>query len=347
MKPAYTLFLKTGPSCNAGCVSCPSGRKLEGDIEKIPTMRLEMFKRIIDRVLEQNCLITGVIMHYYNEPTANPWMAEMVAYCRQNKILSHLSTHGGFPEKLKPIMAAGLDSLIFSVSGWTNPVHQRSHKGIDIEAVRASMRYTSDHLLPHQWVRVGWHDYAYNRHEQPLMRAYAKDLGFVFDSYQTSVRPYELVFPVWEKMDRGEEIIEHPAERDLLTKMTETKQLCYDRRHFSCPYQYRMVSIDGNGMLYCCAGRTSPDNIRQSVFDVDLEDFQERRWTDPQCVSCKSVGGHVYAHQKHHEPLNPLWTIRRRAEDFYRYWSLGAYVHPVQRFLLKMTYERPRRSNNR
>lgn len=76
MAKTYTLFLKTGPACNAGCISCPSGRKQKGDIEPIPMMTLEMFKRIVDRVQSQGHILS-VILHYLNEPTMNPHMPDI------------------------------------------------------------------------------------------------------------------------------------------------------------------------------------------------------------------------------------------------------------------------------
>src|SRR5690242_19267904 len=111
-KNAWTLFVKTGPACNAGCISCPSGRKMPGDTEPIPLMKADMFDRIIDRVLSQ-ARIVSCVLHYYNEPTMNPHMPEIIRRAKAKGLVTLMSTNGSYPDNLKRCMAEGLDNLIF------------------------------------------------------------------------------------------------------------------------------------------------------------------------------------------------------------------------------------------
>lgn len=339
-KHAWTLFVKTGPACNAGCPSCPSGRKAPGDTEPIPLMKPDVFERIIDHVSKQ-ARITSCVLHYYNEPTLNPHMPDIVRIAKKKGLFTLMSTNGSYPENLKKCMAEGVDNLIFSVSGWTQKTHERSHAHTNIDVIKASMEYTSAHLKPGQFVRVGWHDYWYNKEEQPLMREFSDKLGFKFTPYQTSLLPLDLPTQIFDEMDKGHIVQEHVGEKDLATKMKDAAKMCKDRRHFTCVYQERMVAVDGNAKFYCCPAKIGRSNIRSSVFETDLEQFYKDRFNDPQCVRCHELGAHVYGMQKYHASLSPMAELGRKAEDVWRSFGLGAKFPRLTRTVTSLFYERP------
>jgi pyruvate-formate lyase-activating enzyme len=339
-KHSWTLFVKTGPACNAGCPSCPSGRKAKGDIEALPMMKPEMFERILDTILAQ-ARITSCLLYYYNEPTLNPHMPDLVRVAKKKGLVTLISTNGSYPENLKRCMAEGVDNLIFSVSGWTQKVHERSHNHTNIELIKANMEETSRNLKPGQFVRVGWHDYWYNKEEQPMMREFAERLGFKFTPYQTSLLPLDLPVQIFEQMDKGLPVEEHVGEKDLATKMKDAAKMCKDRRHFTCAYQHRMVAIDGNGMLYSCSAKIGKDNMRTSVFETDLEQFNKDRFKDPVCIRCKELGAHVYGTQRYNMSLSFKAELHRRAEDTWRALGLGAAFPNLTKTLIKTFYERP------
>jgi len=303
-------------------------------------MKADMFERIIDSVSKQ-ARITSCVLHYYNEPTLNPHMPDVVRVAKKKGLFTLMSTNGSYPENLKKCMEAGVDNLIFSVSGWTQKTHERSHDHTNLDLIKESMKYTSAHLKPGQFVRVGWHDYAYNKDEQPMMRAFAESLGFKFTPYETSLLPLDLPTAIFEEIDKGHKIEEHAGEKDLATKMPEAAMMCKERRHFTCVYQHRMVAVDGNGKLYCCPAKIGRSNIRASVFETDLEQFNKDRYSDPQCVRCHELGAHVYGMQKYHASLGTMAELGRKAEDAWRALGVGARFPKLTRKVLSMLYERP------
>lgn len=274
-------------------------------------------------------------------------MPGIIRYARSRKVETLMSTNGSYPDALAKCMAEGLRNLIFSVSGWTQAVHERSHRYTDIELIKRSMVRTSENLKPGQFVRVGWHDYLYNRHEQAKMKDFSESLGFQFTPYQTSVLPLDLPIKRFYELEDDPNTPDTPAERDVITKLATAKQLCADRKHFTCIYQQRMVAIDGNGMLYSCAARTYKENVRESVFEICIEEFNRRRLSDPDCNACKAVGGHVYGMQKYQSPLNLLHHCLRVGEDIYRGLGIGGRFPWITRMLNRWTYERPIKSRSR
>lgn len=350
IRPAYTLFLKTGTACNAGCISCPAGRKLPEDRESGGNMTPEMLDRILYRIESQGRVISATL-HYYNEPTLNPHIADLVRVCHGHGIHCLMSTNGSSWVKLLPVLEQGLTNLIFSVSGWTNEVHQRSHKGIDIEVVKETMRNTSDFIKANGdfqdhriFVRVSWHDYFYNRHERDSMALFATMMGFKFTSYNTGLLPLERAQARMLQAIADPSSPEDIGERDLRTKLAVAAVLCEQRKHWQCINQQRMLTVDGEGYLHSCCVKAHDANRWGSIFETDLELFTFHRANhDLDCRTCKAHGHHVYAMQQYRLPIGWRTEAWKRAENIWRKLNLGGLFPGISAKISQWTYDRPNR----
>lgn len=335
VKPSWVLFLRTSTSCNAGCVTCPAGRKTETDKQPGGTMRPEMLERIVSYIKKQANL-TSIAYHYYNEPTMNPWIADLVRVGQSHKIPGVMSTNCSFFKPMPDILALGLRNLIISVSGFTQSVHERSHKGVDIETVKQNMRLIAAFKRPCTYVRVSWHRYAYNTHEEHLMRDFSAKLGFHFTPYDTGVLPLERVFQRWK------DGLPDVAERDVKTPLRVARDLCLQRKHWSCIHQDRMITVDSDGMIHACCVKNHAANMSGSLFETDLEEFNNfRRRYDSRCIACKATGLHVYAMQQYRRPLNWRVTAMKSLENFWRRNSLGGLFPWVSALWTDIVYNRP------
>lgn len=353
IKPAYTLFLKTGTWCNAGCISCPAGRKLPEDKESSGLMRPEMMARILNYV-EQFGVVLSATHHYYNEPTANPYTPTNIETCHQHGVRCLMSTNGSFWKGLQPVMEQGLTNLIFSVSGWSQAIHERSHNGVNVETLRENMVKTAEICEKRKWkdfcgermfVRVSWHNYDYNRHEMDKMREFSENLGFNFTVYDTGLLPLERAQArmIQAMKDPGSPM--DVGERDLRTKLAEAAKLCYDRRHFPCINQQRMLTIDSDGYLHNCCVKAHDANRRGLLFETDLEEFNQYRLEkDSDCKKCKAHGHHQYAMQSYREP-NTAWNLMKwRASGAWRDLRLNSLFPSVSNWRSKGKYVRPRKA---
>lgn len=351
-KPAYTLFLKTGVVCDAGCITCQAGRpnlkELAGHYkESSGMMRPLMMDRIINYVKKQGRIISAT-HHYYNEPTLNPHIAELIQICHINGVYCLMSTNGGHQETLKEVLQQGLTNLIFSVSGWTQETHERSHKFVQIERVKESMRMTSDFIKTHKdfrggrmFVRVSWHDYAYNEKEQPLMREFSESLGFQFTPYQTGLLPLEQAQARMLETMSDPDSPEHPGERDLRTKMKEAAKLCANHAGMSCDNQHRKLTIDSNGYLHNCCVKAHDANRRGLLFETDLEEFNRyRREEDPDCNDCIKHGWQSYAEQTNMLPNTLTHRLKRKAADFWKLNNFGGVFPGVSAKYSQFVYTR-------
>ena len=351
--PAYTLFLKTGTWCNAGCVTCPAGRKLPEDKESSGLMKPEMMERIL-RYVEGQGRIISATHHFYNEPTVNPHIATLIELCHNHKVHCLMSTNGSYWDRLLPVLGQGLTNLIFSVSGWTQEVHERSHHNVSIQTVKQTMANTANfiRLKRHgkdwrggrMFVRVSWHDYEYNRHERGLMQDFAESLGFHFTSYNTGVLPLERAQARMLQTIADPFSPEDIAERDVRTKLVEAQKLCTERKHWTCINQQRMITIDSGGFLHNCCVKAHDRNKRASLFETNLEEFNRYRLEeDTDCKRCKAHGHHIYAMQDYRTPLGLKTTLRKKAEDTWRGLNLGGLFPKLSAKNSQKVYNRPQK----
>lgn len=310
-KPAYMLFLITGTYCNAGCISCPAGRKNPEEKEVSGLMSPETLERILSYVSAQG-VIAEVYMFHYNEPTLHPHMPELLKLCHDRGLPCVMSTNGYSYARLEPILQAGLSSLIFSVSGTTDEIQQRSHKGIAWASLENSLKKTAEFIKHNKAfdgspikVSVRWHDYEYNQHQLPIMRQLCEDWGFEFLTAMPSMMPLERVAKMMEAYRIDSKTLPHPGERDLRVKLKQAMPLCEERKHFSCSFQRRILTVDSLGRLHNCCTQLSEANCRGSLFTKDLNEFNHYRLTqDEDCKRCKAHGHHVYGMIRYNEPLN-------------------------------------------
>lgn len=338
MKPAYTIFLKSSAACNAGCITCPAGRKYPEEKPYGASMRPEMLERILNRVEEQAKIIS-LAYHYYNEPTMIPWIDELV-YIGQvkHKINGVMSTNLSFFDSIPKILEHGLRNMIISVSGFSQEVHTRSHAHTNIEQIKENMRAIGKLKKPTTYVRVSWHRYKYNTHEEPLMKKFSEECGFHFTPYNTGVLPLERVLARWKD---GQEDV---AERDLLTRLQEAKQLCFERKDWNCIHQDRMITIDSEGNLHACCVKNHDANMDSSVFTTDLEEYNRwRREDDARCKACKAVGLHIYAMQQYRRPNTFGVRLVKKVEDTWRKNNLGGLFPWASAIWSDRAYSRPQK----
>jgi MoaA/NifB/PqqE/SkfB family radical SAM enzyme len=318
MKPAIDLSLITTGYCNLGCKSCPGGRK-----EPVPSdrpMTAEMLERILDKCIKEARILV-VRLYYYDEPFLIRDMPKMVALCHKYNLPVTISSNLNVFDKYGPaILQEALETLMISVSGFTQPVYERSHKGGDIERVKANMAKVAQLRSPKTHVQVSWHHYRYNEHEMPLMRDYARKLGFAFVSYATSLLPLERAMRVWETG------MDDPLGEDLLIPVGAAREACYARRHWECDGQNRVLTVNGDGLITNCNNRINRGNLRGSLFDTTVPALLKARKTDADCIGCKAIGGHIYAMQAY---TRPEWSPMRLAGVFCRRLGIEGYVESL------------------
>jgi MoaA/NifB/PqqE/SkfB family radical SAM enzyme len=328
MKKGINLYLATSTVCNVRCKTCPVGRK---EYEPGGSMSLDMMERILDKCLAEARVIT-VQLYHYNEPMLHPKMADMVRACHKRGVPVFLSSNLVNFKNVPAVLAEEPETLLISVSGFTQSVYERSHKDGDIEKVKQNMREVARLRKPKTHVQVSWHKYRYNEHEEPLMQALSDELGFFFNPYGTGLIPHDRAMKVWATG------VEDPNGEDCLIPVKDAGTLCYDRRWWPCTLQDQILAVNGEGIVMNCSNFSDEANLRGNLFDTTVEEIFRKRKTDPACLACKSVGGHVYALQEY---TRRRFSPMKLAEIAYRRLGLAGRSAKFSAWVTRRFYIRP------
>lgn len=119
----FVLFVDPASACNFICPFCPTGhRDMIDETGRFQgAMKLSLFQKIIDDLDEFNRPIKVLRMYKDGEPFLNKNLARMIAYARQSGFVDYIDTTTNAslmtPERLAPILEAGLDKINISVDG--------------------------------------------------------------------------------------------------------------------------------------------------------------------------------------------------------------------------------------
>ena len=120
------LFVDPSSVCNFRCKFCPTGdHKLIKETGRWQgLMDFELYKKIIDDLKEFDKHLKVLRLYKDGEPLLNDHLADMIRYAKTSGVVDYIdTTTNGFllePERIKPILDAGLDKINISVDGMSD-----------------------------------------------------------------------------------------------------------------------------------------------------------------------------------------------------------------------------------
>lgn len=134
----FVVFVDPSSTCNFQCTFCPTGhRGMIKDTGRYQgVMKYDVFTKVIDDLAEFSRPIKVLRMYKDGEPFLNKRLADMIAYAKKSGHVDYIdtTTNGTFltPERLAPVIEAGLDKINISVDGMTNEQY-RQFTGFDFD----------------------------------------------------------------------------------------------------------------------------------------------------------------------------------------------------------------------
>ncbi len=208
LKP-WRVFLEINSACNLRCPTCTKGN-MDGYDHKTGLMDMGLMENILDKIKSEN---PGAIVFLYgnSEPFIHPKLPECIAAVKSRGLNAQLSTNLNHIQRVDDVLNANPDYILISLSGFTQDVYVKGHAGGNIEKVKNNMKVLSEANMVHPVIdaktarknsvrkrlgsrviptppapfpkvniAVNYHIYKDNQHEVPLMKEYAKSLGFGF-----------------------------------------------------------------------------------------------------------------------------------------------------------------------
>ena len=171
-------------------------------------------------------------------------------------------------------MAADLNKLIISVSGFTQEVYQKYHRGGKIDRVMANLKIAADHLKKGTdcLVEVHYLKFLYNEHEIDAFEEWCKSLGLAF------------VVKEGRGLDRSSQWYKVP---DPFLAGAPRSAIKHTMNLKPCAQVFEIVSLDCKGDVYlcCCWPYIRPMRIG-NFMEMDNAELFLKKFMHPECGTC-------------------------------------------------------------
>lgn len=305
-------------ACNLRCPSCPQGNVRD---YRLPHgyMEPELLRHIIQKA-KSECRVAGIGLFSWAEPMLHPKLPDLIRIVQDAGISCFLSSNLNILRNVDALMAANPFSFRISASGFTQEVYGYSHRGGDIEKVKRHMRELAEAKKRNNAttrIYVYYHRYRHNLRDEPLMRAFAADLGFGFQPVWALFFPVEKLLTYVSGDDYGFSLT--PEDLRLIDELAlpvkDALAIAGEHRDEPCSLRDRQISLDFQGNVQLCCGIFHAGKFTLGNYlTMSLDEIQRLRRGHGMCVRCMREGAHVYVTYGAHE-LEELAAANIAPED--------------------------------
>ncbi len=253
----------------------------------------DLFYRILEKLTRE---FPRWQLHYYNwtEPLIHPRIVEYTRAAAQAGFHLHLSSNLNYLKDAEGLMAAGAKTFRISLSGFTQDIYKRGHRGGDIEKVKRNMQVLSkarQSTGSRTRVHVYFHKYRHNLHELSAMEVFARDLGFDFVADWAYLMPVEKLLAYIDGRLPDDE--QDFADQSILPNPRDAAALMQPYRARSCELIEQLV-LDFQGRVsLCCASYDSKRNFIADYLESDWSSIQDGKRKHELCGPCMKQAAHV------------------------------------------------------
>lgn len=298
--PAITFYIDVISSCNLRCPSCPvANLRLPGEAAVKGLMSASLLERVLQKA-QSECVVANLGLFNWSEPLLHPDLPGLVRIGKKYSRHVSISTNLNVMRDIDRLLAAGVDWLRVSLSGFSQETYAIMHKAGNIDAVKANMaelaaaRCRAGREIH---MEVFYHKYLHNLEEEGLMREFAENLGFEFRSVWAKMMPVEKILAL--TAPETTDVTLHSDDYRLIDYLAlppkeaiaHTEKL----RVNTCVLQDAFITMDVEGNVQlCCAAANRPSNRLGNYLDYPLSEIQKRIKRHDLCGTCLGKGVPVY-----------------------------------------------------
>lgn len=286
--------------CNLSCPSCPTGNMR--DPQRLKGLKGLMQPDLLDRILAKavtECEVAGVGLFNWAEPFLHPRLPELIRIVHGRGIPCHLSSNLNDMKNIEAVLAENPFTLRISLSGFTQQVYGRTHRGGDIERVKRNMvelAKVKERLNSRTHIHVLYHRYKGNLEDEPLMRSFARQLGFAFVPVWAMMMPVEKILAYVNDTSYGVALTDedHQVIDQLALPLGEALTAARRQNAKTCTLQDDQMTLDHRGIVSLCCSVYEGNYNLGSYLDLTLDELQDRKYKQNICKSCMSCGVSTY-----------------------------------------------------
>jgi MoaA/NifB/PqqE/SkfB family radical SAM enzyme len=286
-------------SCNLTCPSCAVGNYAAQMPKGV--MKLDTYKLIVEKIIAEHP-DERIFIDLYNwgEAVLHKQLPDIIRYTKGRGIGVGISSNLNVFPNMREVVRAAPTYLRVSLSGYHNGTYQRTHRGGDVNVVKANMHMLRHHLDAtgsDTLVQVGFHVYRTNFPDDfQAVRRLCRELGFAFDPILARYYPLENLL----KIAAGEP----PPEKDreilsqLVLSLAESLELARTlrARHPDCDFRRRRMFINYDGSVRLCGiSYEAANNVAPDFLQISRSELQKLRYSHSLCKTCQAFGLDIFA----------------------------------------------------
>jgi MoaA/NifB/PqqE/SkfB family radical SAM enzyme len=283
------LFVDPSSACNFKCKFCPTGNQelTRKTGRKQGLMDFELYKKVIDDLKEFDKHLKVLRLYKEGEPLLNPRLADMVGYAKASGVVDYIDTTTNAslmtPEKIRPVIEAGLDKINISVDGMS------SEQFLEFTGAKVDYKQYVENIRS-LYAMKGKCEIVIKTTGDFLTDEEKKRFYDTFGDYTDRIF-IENAAPCWPEFD---------VENRLGIKITKG---IYDQPIGSvntCPYIFYQMSVNSDGTVSLCfldwarkliIGDAHKQSIKeiwegQSLFDYQMTHLRGKRTEIAVCAAC-------------------------------------------------------------
>lgn len=218
--------------CNLQCPYCPTGRR-QNSGRAVRMIDVDLVRRFLDGYGRH---LIAVDLFNWGESLLHPHIADIVKLFHDRHIFIQISSNLNIKNRtvFEDVIDAGLDRLLVSISGTTQSLYERYHRGGDISLVIANLKSIIEYRRRMRYsnpvVELKYLTFNYNLHDVDNAYHLANDIGVdIFLS----------------KIAGGDE-------KDIIKIDTEKKHLLYPDSGGTCDQLWRTITLNSDGGIAPC-----------------------------------------------------------------------------------------------
>lgn len=177
---SWRYVLEVNSMCNLHCTLCHAGNR-EGYQYRAGVMKPELLEQILDKIAQENPQAT-VCAYVNSDPMLHPDIAAVIRSIKGRGLHCEIATNLNVMRDMAGIFNAAPDLFTVSLSGWTQEVYERAHRGGNLDRVKNNIYEMNQIRLAMHYkgfVALAYHFYKDNLGPEQFgeVKTFAKNLN--------------------------------------------------------------------------------------------------------------------------------------------------------------------------
>jgi len=279
--PKLFMAIDLNDACQLRCAGCPRGLREMKNSSNV--MSLAVFEKIVEKAKFLG--IDRIELYNWGEPLLIDNLYQYVEILAKHGICNrHLGSNFSFEfiVNFDRLLNSGFTQLYVSVSGFTQSMYERYHRGGNIELVKRNLEYAAEYKIKNNingnmWIR--YLNFGYNSDEAKLFENYANNLGILFEN-RVGLGGFN-----------GNDIIASIECKSIYDRtsyyLNRYHKVSYRKKIFKTCNITSLLTLDYNGDVYLCSCYANYAVFKVGNFLTDsIDDIMINRYVHPYCQLC-------------------------------------------------------------